>query len=188
MMTKSEMVKELAYLQIMLVRWTERNTSKKFKTYREIDRLITGNRYTQTYGEGILQLEKGYASCTNQSLIELVQKLKENILNSELKDVRFGLSPHRPFSDEEHELTRLLLTTYLSLMSCLDTIGNVAEQLNISPETIKKAAQEERLLNTKKTGKTWEVELAEVRNLGIKPYFKKGEDKNADGILEEGKS
>ena len=163
-MTNKEMVERLAELQILLVRDVERNTKLRYKTDRDLNRIITKNKLVCTYKGGVNNLlETAKKFSKNESLIENIEDLKEEILNSDIAELRFGLEPQRKFSDIESELDIALTLKQLNMSIRLQPIKEIVEELGINEETIKKACQSERLLNTKKVGRMWLVDVDEVK-------------------------
>jgi len=160
-----EMVHELGKLQILLIRWVERNTDLKCQTFGDMNVLIQGKHLTATYKEGVENL-KFYMKNANprpQQLIDSLIELETKINQSKLKDLRFGENPQRRFTEEEHEFQRILTLRQLYMLNSMVTIKVASERLGISESTIKQACQQERLLNTKKIGTTWEVHMHECR-------------------------
>lgn len=64
--------------------------------------------------------------------------------------MRFGLEPQRKFTEEEKELDAHKMSWYFFMLNEMVSIKDAAEILKIDHDTIKQAAQQERLLNTKK--------------------------------------
>ena len=63
---------------------------------------------TITYGESIKILEENIRKYKgSNSLFKRAITLKEKILDSPIKDLRFGLEPQKRFTKIEHELDRL---------------------------------------------------------------------------------
>lgn len=165
-MNDMEMVKELVKLQVLCVRWVERNTSLKCKTHRDMERVITDNKLTCTYGEAIKNLkDKILKYCNaNPYLIKEVLKLEDIIKESNIKNLRFGVEPQKKFTEEEKELDNYKLKRTFFMINEMVGIKDVAEMLGLTETAIKQACQQERLLNTRKVGKTWLVHIPECRN------------------------
>ena len=95
-----------------------------------------------------------------------VIKLKEEIENSNIKELRFGLEPQKKFTELESELDMELTKYHLLYNSDTVEIKRVVELLDgkVTESAIKQACQQERLMNTKKVGNVWLVSLSECRN------------------------
>ena len=122
-MNNKELVIKLVDLQVDLVKYVEKHTNLKCKTHRDFDRVITSNKLTCTYSLAVKNLYNnavkfipGYAF--NTELLDEIVKLKNEVENSELKDLRFGLEPQHKFSEEERELDTLMLQHKLNYFSC----------------------------------------------------------------------
>lgn len=160
-----KLVRKLVKLQILCMRYVERHTSLKCRTQRDIDRIITSNKLTCTYGEAIENLYNNIKKyCKNNSyLMEEVLKLKSNIDNSNIKEYRFGLQPQKKFTEKEKELDYEMLKRMLYMTGEMVGIKDVIEYLDgaATESAVKQACQQERLLNTKKVGKSWIVHIPE---------------------------
>lgn len=164
-MENKMLIKNLVKLQILCVRWVERHTSLLCKTHRDIDRIITANKLTCTYGvaaENLYTNIKKYCSNSNY-LLEEILKLKDNINNSNIKDLRFGVEPQKQFTEEEKELDTEMVKRKLFMLTEMVGIKEAAEILGLTETAIKQACQQERLLNTTKVGKSWLVHIPECR-------------------------
>lgn len=159
------LIKDLVKLQILCVRWVERNTFSQCKTHRDMDRIIMGNKLTCTYSTAVDNLydniKKYYI--ISEYILEEISKLKENIANSNIKDLRFGLEPQKMFSDLEKELYTEMIKRKLFMLTDMVVIKEAAEILGLTETAIKQACQNERLLNTTKIGKSWLVHIPECR-------------------------
>lgn len=164
-MNNKEIVKELVKLQILTVRWVERHTNLVCKTMRDVDRILTGSKFTVTYAEGVKNLKGTILKhCDNTFFTEKVAELEEVISNSNIADMRFGLMENsKIYSDEEKDLAMEMMKRELFMQNSMVSIKVAAEELGVPETTIKQACQQERLLNTRKVGKTWEVHLPECR-------------------------
>lgn len=121
-MNNKELVIKLVDLQVDLVKYVEKHTNLKCKTHRDFDRVITSNKLTCTYSLAVKNLYNnavkfipGYAF--NAELLDEIVKLKNEVENSELKGLRFGLEPQHKFSEEERELDTLMLQHKLNYFS-----------------------------------------------------------------------
>lgn len=97
--------------------------------------------------------------------MENTLQLKENILDSKIQNLRFGIEPQLKFSEKEKnldtELTRRQLYYTSNMVSIKDVVGIFNN--SVTESAVKQACQQERLLNTKKIGKTWIVNIEECR-------------------------
>lgn len=163
-MTNKEMVKQLVKLQVLTVRWVERNTSLRCPTHRDCERVLTSNKLTCTYGEAIKNLINNIKKyCKSSYLIEEALKLEEAINSSEIKNLRFGIEPQRKFTDEEQELDTYKIKVFLYMINGMVDIKYMAKNYDLTESAIKQACQQERLLNTRKVGKTWMVHIYECK-------------------------
>ena len=159
-----DMVSDLAKLHVLLIRYVERNTNLKVVSMKDFEMVLQGGKMTCTYAWGIQTLKKYITQfCKNEKIIELMKDLEERILNSDLKDMRFGISPQRKFTDLEYELNDLLSRRQMYMNIEMKSLAFISEQIGLSVSTIKQACQQERLLNTQKHGKTWLAHIDECR-------------------------
>lgn len=159
-----ELVKELSKLHILLIRDIERNTNKKFITHRDMERILQGSKLTITYSnavENLVNAAKEYGK--NNNLVDQIISLKEKINSSEIKDLRFGTEPQKRFTELESKLDTILLQERFKMLTSMLTIAEASEITGIPVTTIKTACLNERLLNTRKSGRTWLVSLEEVK-------------------------
>ena len=163
-MTNMEIVKKMAKLNILCARYSERHNIIRCKTWRDIDRLITGNKLTIKYKDAADVLYNNISKIcgANEYLVKSALELKAEIYNSDIKDLRFGLEPQRKFTDEENKLDQELIRQKFFYNSEMLEIKEAVEILNgtVTESAIKQACQQERLLNTQKIGKTWLVSAA----------------------------
>ena len=166
-MENIELVRKLTKLQILCMRYVERNTSLRCRSFRDMDRIITKNKLTCTYREAVENLQDNIKKyCNNSSyLTEEILNLKENMNNSSIKDLRFGIEPQKKFTEEENRLDEEMLKRKFFMTNCMVKIKDAIKELNnkVTETAIKQACQQERLLNTKKVGKTWMVHIPECR-------------------------
>lgn len=166
---------DLAKAHILLIRYVERNTTLRVMTMRDMERVLQGGSLTCTYGKAIANLKQhAYKLVENETLLSLIVDLEKEINENDIRDLRFGIQPHKPFSSIENELDNLLLRRQLYMTNEMMPISVVAEKLGIKDTTIKQAAQQERLLNTQKLGKTWLVHLPECEAYWNKNCHKEG--------------
>lgn len=164
-MNNKDIVSKLVKLQILTIRWVERNTSLVCATQRDIERVITSNKLTCTYLEAIDNLKTNIKKYCNTSsyLIEEVLKLEEIIKQSDIVNLRFGIEPQKKFTEEEKELDNHKIKRTLFMLSEMVGIKYIVENLGLTESAVKQACQQERLLNTKKVGNNWMVHIPECR-------------------------
>lgn len=171
------LVKELVKLHILCIRYVERNTNLICKSYRDIDRVLTKNKLVVSYAEGVSNLKENILKyCSdNQFLLESVADLEEKIIKSEIAELKFG--DNRSDVELENDLNNWQLRCQFFYETSMVSIKTVAEELDMSVDTIKTACQRERLMNTKKIGKSWLVHIPECRAYWNKPLAP-GEDEH----------
>ena len=162
-MENKELIRLLSKLQVLCVRYVERHTSLRCVSYRDIDRIITKNKLTCTYAEAIENLYNNISKyCRENSyLMEQILNLKEAFDLSEILNLRFGVEPQRKFNALEKDLDIYREKQIFFYIGEMNSIKDTCAVLGLNEETIKKACQEERLLNTKKVGNGWQVNLRE---------------------------
>ena len=162
------LVKQLAKLNILCVRYAERHKHLVYSTWRDVERFITGGKPACTYEYAVNKLyENANKLCKNSDyLVSETIKLKEEIENSTIKELRFGLEPRKKFTELENELNTELTKYHLLYNSDTVEIKKAAEILDckVTESAIKQACQQERLMNTKKVGNVWLVSISECRN------------------------
>ncbi|MDU7085933.1 MAG: hypothetical protein E6344_19790 [Clostridium sp.] len=165
------LIKMLVKLQVLCARYVERNTSLRCATHRDLDRIIMANKLTCTYGEAVENLInniKKYCK-ENNYLMEEAIKLEGAIKESNIKNLRFGLEPKIEFTKEEKELDMEMVKRKFFMINEMVGIKEACELLTteekeLTESAVKQACQQERLLNTKKVGKTWLVHIPECRS------------------------
>lgn len=164
-MENKDMVKQLVKLQILCMRWVERNTNLKCSTHRDIDRILANNKLTCTYGEAVENLKNNIIKLCGGSnyLIEEIAKLEKEIMGSSIKELRFGVEPQKKFTVEEKELDNYKLQRTFFMINEMVGIKYIVETLGLTESQVKQACQQERLLNTKKIGRNWMVHIPECR-------------------------
>lgn len=162
------LVKQLAKLNILGVRYAERHKGLIYSTWRDVERFITGGKPACTYEYAVNKLcENAMKLCGNSDyLVSETLKLKEEIENNDIKELRFGLEPRKKFTELENELNTELTKYHLLYNSDTVEIKKAAEILDgkVTESAIKQACQQERLMNTKKVENVWLVSLSECRN------------------------
>ncbi|MBS5926150.1 MAG: hypothetical protein ACLS2V_12635 [Clostridium paraputrificum] len=165
-MSNKDIISKLVKLQILTIRWVERNTGLVCATHRDIERVITSNKLTCTYLEAVDNLKfniKKYCN-TSSYLIEEVLKLEDMIKQSDIGNLRFGLEPQKKFTEEEKELDSHKIKRTLFMLNEMVGIKYIVEKLGLTESAVKQACQQERLLNTKKVGNNWMVHIPECRS------------------------
>lgn len=162
-MENKQLVRLLTKLQVLCARYVERHTALKCISYRDLDRIVTSNKLMCTYKEAIENLYKNIIKhCKSSSyLMEEVLKLKEEFKKSEILNLRFGAEPKSGFSIEEKELDFYRERCLFFYTGEMNSLKDTCKLLGLNEETVKKAAQEERILNTRKAGRGWQVHLRE---------------------------
>lgn len=166
-MDNKKAIMKLVKLQTLLIRYIERYNNKKFVTAREIESLLSNDKFVFTYEEAINNLIL-YADEYHCDIIE-DELLQLNYIISEgpLKQLNTGvLEGDVKYTELEHQLNSFRLTqTITSLNSCCYTITEATNIIRwkIKDTTMKKACQNGILLNTKKVSSLWLVDIQEVR-------------------------
>lgn len=175
-MKNKEMVKQLVKLQILCMRWVERNTTLTCATHRDMDSILTSNKLTCTYGDAVGNLKNNIIKFCRESnyLVEEVTKLQEEIMESDIKALRFGIEPQKKFTEEEKELDNYKLQRTFYMINEMVGIKYIVEALKLTESQVKQACQQERLLNTKKLGKNWMVHIPECRTYWNIPDTEEG--------------
>lgn len=164
LMNFKEIVKELVKLQILCVRWVERNTSLKCFTFGDMDRILKAGKSTVTYKEAVENLKMNIERhCKSDYLLTSILQLGQSIEKSEISGLRFGIEPQKKFTEIEKELDIEILKRTLYMTSGMVSIKRIGEILGLTEGAVKQACQQERLLNTQKVGKTWLVHIEECR-------------------------
>lgn len=158
------LVMELSKLHILLVRNVERHSHLKCVTHRDVERIIMSGKFTVTYKEAVENLyNTAIKFSKNQDLIDKILKLKEEINNSEIADLRFGTEPTGKFTEIENKLDSIVLQKRFEMLTNMITLAEASELTEIPVTTIKNACLDERLLNVRKSGRTWLVNLLEIK-------------------------
>lgn len=170
-MENKELVNELVKVQVLCIRWVERNTHLRCSTHRDMDRILMNGKTVVTYKDAAKNLKSNVEKYCKASdyLIKSVLKLEDDIADSEISALRFGLEPQKKFSDLERKLDSEILKRKFFMINEMVGIKDVAEMLELTETAIKQACQQERLLNTKKIGKSWMVHIPECRSYWNKP-------------------
>lgn len=166
-MENKDLIRRLVKLQLLCVRYVERHTTLKCDSKGGMNRLLMKNKLTITYGEAVQNLYDNIEKyCSNSKyLIDAAFKLKQDINNSTIKTLRFGYEPQRKFTEEESVLDTEVIRRQLFMLNAMVEIKDITQILNnkVTESAVKQACQQERLLNTKKVGRTWLVHIPECR-------------------------
>lgn len=158
------LVKELVKLQVLCSRWVERNTNLRCDSIGHLESILMGNKYTCTYLFAVESLKKNINKyCKNSYLEEKVSELENKISSSKIKNLRFGISPQSKFTEEENTLNLYRVQRIMYMLNGMVEIKKVTEILGLTESQVKQACQQERLMNTRKVGKTWLVHIQECR-------------------------
>ncbi|MCI7442358.1 MAG: helix-turn-helix domain-containing protein [Clostridium sp.] len=164
----SSLLEEISYIQIGIARLLELNGLGKFNSFKDINKLFIRNKENVTYEEGIENLIKSSYKVTldtkkYKKLIYKIEELERNIKNSDIKNFRFGYDKEGDFSFLEKEINNAFLVEIINKIGFLVSIKEAAETTKINENTIKKACQNNELLNKRKVGKTWLVDCNEIK-------------------------
>ena len=164
-MNRKEFVKTMVKVQVLSVRYVERHTNMMCVTQRDMNRFLMQNKLTCNYSFALETLETQiHKYCNDFKYIkDMLKTLKDNIETLELNELRLGLEPQKKFTEEENDLEMLRIKYLLFYLNEMVSIGEAAEMMGLNINTIKKYCQTEKLLNTRKTGKTWLVHLPELK-------------------------
>ncbi|MBU3195627.1 hypothetical protein KPL26_02975 [Clostridium algidicarnis] len=164
-MNNKELIKQMVKLQVLCVRWVERNSNLQCKTFGDMDRILKNGKLTITYKDAAANLKKNIEKhCKSEYLLNSVLELETAMSKSEIADLRFGFEPQRKFTELERELDTEVLKRLMYMTGEMVGIKYIEEHLNIAETTVKQACQQERLLNTTKIGKSWMVHIPECRD------------------------
>lgn len=159
-MDKMQVVKELVTLQILYIRWMERNTEVRYETHGKVQEVLYRGCDFANASEAIKNLKRNIFERTHSAALkERVEKLEKNSHN----DFKIGVDRKNSFSEEERELNYKMMQFYIELLNGMLTIKDASNILNIPESTIKQACQQERIMNTQKIGKTWVVNIEECK-------------------------
>ena len=162
-----KMVRKLAKLQFLYIRWMERHVFRNmFRSYGKANEVINpkiGNMVIEKYKDGVEHLRKlAERNCKNEDIVNAIKELEKDIKKSEIAELRFGLN-NGTFTDKEVKLDNLLLRSQLFMNGNMVGIKYIVENFGLSESTVKQACQQERLLNTRKVGNNWMVHIPEVK-------------------------
>lgn len=166
-MNNKELVKQIVKLQVLTIRYVNRHTNLICKTHADAERVLTSNKLTCTYLQAVENLREIIIKHCKDSnyLMQSILKLKQDVLNSDIKDLRFGYNPQKRFTEEELALDDYKEQCFFYMITEDVNIYDAVKILDVDYKTILNAIQEEKLLNTYKNKKTWHVHLPECRAL-----------------------
>lgn len=120
-----------------------------------------------TYGDA---LDKFRSICTSDSIMALINELQGEI--EPIKDYRFeiGYDSVHNLLPIEYKLNTMMLRGAFKNIQNDTNIKNASKITGISESAIKQACQQGRLINTCKSGKSWIVNLNEIKEYwGLEP-------------------
>lgn len=164
----SSLLEEISYIQVSIARLLELNGMGKFNNFKDINKLFIRNKENVTYEEGVENLIKSSYKVPldmkkYKKLIYKIEKLERKISGSDIKNFRFGYDKESNFSFLEKEISNAFLVEIINKIGFLVSIKEAAETTKINENTIKKACQNNELLNKRKVGKTWLVDCNEIK-------------------------
>lgn len=155
------LVEEIVELQFLFVRWMERNTNRKYRTHRDVDRVLMGSGLSTTYKRATERLmENVKALCRNNYLLKSAILLDEKVKESSIANLKFGLTYQ---TELEKELNRLLFVSKFYMINHMVDIKYIVSNLGLTEEEIIVACEQEKLLNTIRSGRSWIVYIPEVK-------------------------
>jgi predicted site-specific integrase-resolvase len=162
---QKELVKEMVSCNTYLIRNIEANTNLKFPTYGKVEEVMTKTKKNTTYKDAANNiLEMATKHCKNDILLNRIEEMRKNILLNDLSDIK--MLSHwntRPQNELESELSSVITNTVIELNIGMYSLSEASETTGINNETIKQACQDGRLLNIRKVGRGWQVNLNEVK-------------------------
>lgn len=169
-----KLVKKLATLHMLTDRWIGRNKGYGSITVGQFNSIVMGKDALEgrtkkvTYLSAVTELKKFIFKYAKESdyLCKEIEKLEEAINNSPIKSLKVA----EGCTTREENVLGLYRIKVLFIMQSLVSLKIAEETLGISTSTLKRYCQEEKLLNTKKVGKTWLVNIEEcidVFNISI---------------------
>lgn len=107
MLEEKQLIERLVKLQL------EVGKKLNVKTHGQLDKILTGKYFTVSYGEAIDNL----INLATGKDLEDAEKLKKEIMESDLKDLRFGEKTQKKFTEEEGELASFMLKVKMDLLA-----------------------------------------------------------------------
>lgn len=156
-----ELVEKLMKLNILYIREMERRGLIKIKNMGQLTESLGVHSQNLTVLKATNHLKNKIDKDSNIGYLkDEISKLQEEINNSTIKDYRFW---NGNFNKEENKLDDLVMKRLFFMETGFVGIKQAEEYTGITESAIKQACQQERLLNTKKLGKSWLVHLPELR-------------------------
>ena len=110
MLEEKQLIERLVKLQL------EVGKKLNVKTHGQLDKILTGKYFTVSYGEAIDNL----INLATGKDLEDAEKLKKEIMESDLKDLRFGEKTQKKFTEDEEGLALFLLRVKMDLLAGKD--------------------------------------------------------------------
>lgn len=156
-----ELVERLMKLNILYIREMERRGIIKIKNMGQLTEPLGVHSQNLTIVKATNYLKNKIDKDSNIAYLkDEISELQEEINNSSIKNYKFW---NGKFSKEENKLDNLVMKRLFFMETSFAGIKQAEEYTGVTESTIKQACQQERLLNTKKLGKSWLVHLPEVR-------------------------
>ncbi len=156
-----KLVEKLMKLNILYIREMERRRIIKIKNMGQLTEPLGIHSQNLTILKATNYLKNKIDKGSNiKYLKDEISKLQEQILNSKIKDYKFW---NGNLNEEENKLDDLVIKRLFFMETGFVGITQAEEYTGITGSAIKQACQQERLLNTKKLGKSWLVHLPEIR-------------------------
>ncbi|APH23539.1 hypothetical protein [Clostridium botulinum] len=156
-----ELVEKLMKLNILYIREMERRGIIKVKNMGQLTEPLGVHSQNLTVLKATNYLKNKIDKNSNiVYLKDEINKLQEQICNSKIKDYKFW---NGNFNEEENKLDDSVIKRLFFMETGFVGTTQAQEYTGITVSAIKQACQREKLLNTKKLGKTWLVHLPEVR-------------------------
>lgn len=166
-MTEQQMglVKELVSCNTFLIRNIESNTNLRFPTYGKIEEVMTRTKRNTTYKDAANNIfEMASKNCKNDILLKRIEEIRKNILLSDIADTKMISHWNSKAQNVlESELSKVVTDTMIELNIGMYSLSEASEMTRINADTIKQACQDGRLLNVRKVGRGWQVNLGEVK-------------------------
>lgn len=156
-----ELIEKLIKLDMLYIREMARRGIIKLRNMGQLTEPLGVHSQSLTVGKATKYLSiKINRDSDITYLKEEIGKLEKEIEESSIKECKFW---NGSATEEEKKLDTLAMKRLFFMDTCLVSIKEAAEETGLTETAIKQACQQERLLNTKKIGKTWLVHMYEVR-------------------------
>ena len=160
-----DIITELTKYHVIYIRYMEKNKGKVYTNLNSIDKIfIESNEYLTFYYAICKLYDKFNKHLSKDCFIEKILELRKQIENSNIRDYRIGFNNKtiNKLDLIEKNLIMIRLKVLFDRINSLVTISEATIKLKVNSGTIKNACQTEKLLNTKKIGKTWLVDIDEI--------------------------